>query len=175
MQHATEQTLSVGGQLHGQLHGLRPEFLDRMVERGIRLPVGLYRGDGLLASMLAHALDAIGSPWDNARIPGVAEATYEIPVLSPFRMQDVRRQFHRKIRQMRGRIEAEAVKTLIYTGNYEALPANADDMIQTYLSAHPPPRASPPDRAFQILAMRASARASRPGPDALRARPIRLT
>ena len=174
MRQATGQTLSVGGQLHGQLHALRPDFLDRMVAQHIRLPVGLYRGDGLLASMAAHNLDATGTAWDNSRIPGVAEAQYEIPVLSPLRAQDLRRQYRRKIRQIRGRIEAEAIKQIIYRDGYAALPDNADDMIRAYLANHAPPRSAIPDRIFQILAIRASTTATRPPCEDLQAHEIRL-
>ena len=51
MQRTAAAALRTGGQLTGQLHAMRPDFLDRMVARRVRLPVGLYRGDGLLNSM----------------------------------------------------------------------------------------------------------------------------
>ena len=57
MRLATAETLSRGGKMHGQLHAFRPDFLDRMVARGIKLPVGLYWGDGLLGSMTAYNLN----------------------------------------------------------------------------------------------------------------------
>ena len=109
---ATQNTLTVGGQLHGQLHAFRSDFYDRMVARHIKLPVGTYWGDGLLGSMAAHDLDALSQPWENSRIAGVAAATYEIPMLSPFRFDDVRRQLRRKVRQMRGQIQNAAISEL---------------------------------------------------------------
>ena len=42
--------------LHGSLHALRGDFLDRIRAAGIRLPVGLYRGDGLIGSLVAGAV-----------------------------------------------------------------------------------------------------------------------
>ena len=72
---ATENTLMVGGQLHGQLHAFRCDFFDRMVARRIKLPIGTYWGDGLMGSMAAHNLDALSEPWENRRIAGVAAAT----------------------------------------------------------------------------------------------------
>ncbi len=149
-----ERALTEGGILGGQLHAFRRDFLDRMVARGIRLPIGTYWGDGLLGSMAAHNLDAISQPWDNRRIAGVAEATFEIPVLSPFRVDDVRRQLRRKIRQMRGRIQNAAIKELIYRMGYEGLPEHADQMVKSYLAVHGPPKVGWPDRVFQILAIR---------------------
>ena len=154
MRLATEHTLKVGGQLHGQLHAFRGEFLDRMVERGIRLPVGLYRGDGLLGSMAAHDLDAVGGTWDNARVAGVAQATYTIPELSPFRIGSVRRQWRRKIRQQQGRIENLAIEQVIRTMGFEGLPATVNSLVEHYLADHPRPKATALDRPFQTLALR---------------------
>lgn len=175
MRNATQQTLSAGGQLHGQLHALTSGFLDGMAAQNIRLPVGLYRGDGLLASMAAHNLDAVGQPWDNSRIPGVADAQYEIPVLSPYRIRDIRRQLKRKIRQMRGRIETDAIKAIIYRDGYAALPDNADDMILNHLAHHSPPSCTRADRVFQMLAIRASAYARRPAAGDLLAHDVSIT
>jgi hypothetical protein len=91
-----------GGILRGQFFALRPAFVERMVAAGIRLPVGLYRGDGLLGSMAAHDLDPPRKPWENGRVIGVAEGEFDIDALSPFRLRDLRRLFARKIRQIRG-------------------------------------------------------------------------
>ena len=149
-----EEILALGGKLQGQLHALRPEFLDRMVAQGISLPVGLYRGDGLLGSMASHDLDAIGTQWDPGRVVGVAEATFEIPTLSPFVPRDLRRQFRRKVRQMRGHLENAAIKTVIYRRGFAALPAFADEMIATYLDQHGVPPTTLPDKPFMLLALR---------------------
>ena len=162
MSQATAQTLQTGGQLHGQLHALRAEFIDRMVARGIRLPVGLYRGDGLLGSMAAHNLDPVCTAWDNARIPGAAAAGYEIPVLSLVRGADWRRQFRRSIRQRRGVLENAAIKSIIYASGYEALPGDANVMIRRYLEQFGAPRPALQQMLFQYLALR---EVSRPGFD----------
>lgn len=167
MRHATAATLRTGGRLHGQFHALRPGFLDRMVARGIRLPVGLYRGDGLLGSMLAHDLDPLATPWDNTRIAGVAGATYEIPVLSPFRVQDIRRYLRRRVRQMRGRIENAAIRSVIYRAGYEALPEHADDLIRTFLMDNSAPSVAITQLPFRHLAIRAALRSTAPAPELL--------
>ena len=154
MRLATSATLTVGGQLHGQLHSFRRDFIDRMVAGGIKLPLGIYSGDGLLGSMAAHDLDAVGKLWENRRIAGVAAATYEIPPLSVLRFHDLRRQFRRRIRQQRGRIQNAAVKDLIYRVGYQGLPDDAAVMMTDYLAAHDPPMVAWPDRLFQRLALR---------------------
>ncbi len=162
----TEETLR-GGRLHGQLHALRPGFVDRMAQEGIRLPVGLYRGDGLLGSMVCHDLDALKHAWDDSRIKGVAEARYAIPVLSPLRPADIARQLRRKVRRMRGQLENAAIQSVIYTHGYAALPDFADDMIAAWLAAGGAPEAGLADRPFMALALRRHARAIRPSATAL--------
>lgn len=162
-----QATVEVGGMMHGQLYALRPDFIERMVAGGIRLPIGLYRGDGLLGSMAAHDLDALGQPWLNSRLIGVPEATFEIDALSLFRLRDLRRQFRRKVRQTRGRLENEAVKRVIYTSGYAALPSFADDMIRDFLAVHPMPRVPLLDHPFLVLALRHLRTATRPDPESL--------
>ena len=164
---ATAETLSVGGRLHGQLHAFRPAFLDRMVTRGIRLPIGIYWGDGLLGSMSAHDLDPLAEPWRNQRIVGVAEATYAIPVLSPFRLDDLRRHYRREIRQARGRLENAALKQIIYRAGYEGLPEYSNDMIENLLATGPVPAATGRARYFRRIALREVASFRPPSPDAL--------
>jgi hypothetical protein len=150
----TAETLAEGGRLHGQFHALRPEFVDAIVARGIKLPIGLYFGDGLLNSMSAHSLDPMHAPWDKLRSQGAAGATYALPLLSPFRLDDLKRQFRRRVRQQRGRIQSEAIKQVIYTAGYEALPEDSHVMELDYLARHGLPPASLLDRPFQWLALR---------------------
>ena len=172
MRRATAAALTAGGRLNGPLHAFRADFLDRMVARGIRLPLGTYWGDGLLGSMVAHDLDPLANPWDNARMPTVAAATFEIKQLSPFSPDDIRRQFRREIRQMCGRIQNAAIGSIIYRAGYEGLPDNADDMIRSYLAANPPPAVPLSRLPFQWLAIRQSRRAVRPDPDRLVPHPV---
>lgn len=164
MHRRSASTLSQGGQLHGQLHALRKDFIDRMVARKIRLPIGLYYGDGLVGSMAMHDLDPMHTDWQPKRIGGSPGATYEIPMLSLFRPADLRRQFHRKVRQMRGRLENVAIRSIVYDLGYEGLPEYADDMIQAYLREHAPPRVSVTDRLFRHLAIGQIRTARRPEP-----------
>jgi hypothetical protein len=157
------RTLSEGGHLHGQLHALRRDFIDRLVARRLRLPIGLYCGDGLIGSMAMHDLDPLRIEWEPKRIAGSPEATYAIPTLSTISVRDMRRQFQRKVRQMRGRLENLAIRRIIYERGYEGLPEFADDMVKAYLVEHGRPGTSVFDRPFQMLAMREISAAHRPG------------
>jgi glycosyltransferase involved in cell wall biosynthesis len=167
MTRSTGPTLTEGHRLHGQLHALRPEFIDRLVARKVRLPIGLYYGDGLVGSMALHDLDALHNKWVPKRIASDPEANYAIPVLSPFRPRDLKRQLQRKIRQMRGRLENLAIKTVVYVRNYEGLPEFAHDMVNAFLAEHGRPAVGFLDRPFQALALREINAARRPDPGSL--------
>jgi glycosyltransferase involved in cell wall biosynthesis len=163
----TERTLTEGSRLHGQLHMLRADFVDRLAARRLRLPIGLYYGDGLAGSMALHDLDPLHNDWEQKRIAVNPDATYEIPMLSLFRLRDVKRQFQRKVRQMRGRLENLAIRSIVYERGYDGLPEYADDMVNAYLSRHGVPVVSLLDRPFQALALRQIRAARRPDPKRL--------
>ena len=125
--------------IHGSLFALRGAFVDRLAASGFRLPVNLYRGDGLLASMAMHDLDAKGEPWTSRRVVVVPDATWAITPLSPWSLRDVRRQFLRQIRQRRGRLESAVIKALIYScgTGYGSLGSNADAMLTGWVAEQP--------------------------------------
>ena len=84
-----------------------------------------------------------------------------------WRWRDLRRQFRRKVRQMRGKIENAAIKRLVHAGGYQALPRFADDMIADFLSRHAVPDVPVRDRPFMALAVRRHRAARRPNEDKL--------
>ncbi|WP_165982286.1 glycosyltransferase family A protein [Dankookia rubra] len=123
--------------LHGSLHALRGTFLDRIRAAGIYLPIGLYRGDGLVGSLVVHDLDARANAWDTGRIALAEAATWTVAPLSPFRPRDLRRLWNRRIQQARGGFEDAALKECIYSGNYGSLPRFADYMVADWLQRNP--------------------------------------
>jgi glycosyltransferase involved in cell wall biosynthesis len=150
---ATAENTMKGGVLNGQFYALRRTFLDALISMNIKLPLQLYRGDGLIGSLAAHNLDAMGTNWDNGRIIGVRQATFEITPLSPLKPADLKRQFRREIQQARGRVENQAIKSIIYTSGYTALPANANEMIRTWIKTNTPAPKSLKDQLFLRLAL----------------------
>lgn len=143
-----------GGMVNGQLYAVRPDFLARVVGAGYRLPLQLYRVDGLLGSMAAHALDPVRLAWDSSRIIGVKDASFALTPLSIFKLRDIRRQYVREIRQARGRMENAAIKEIIFKDGYAGLPENANDMIKQWLRDHKPVSRSPREQYFTRLALK---------------------
>lgn len=114
--------------LHGSLFAVKGPFLDRVVESGLRLPIGLYRGDGLLGSMVKHDLNS-RNDWDSRRIVVVPEATWRSPTLSPLNPADLRRWWRRQLNQARARVELRGLQATLYRGGgFGALPTYASQL-----------------------------------------------
>ncbi len=126
--------------LHGSLFALRGGFVARIAALGLGLPVGLYRGDGLLGSFVLHDLDAAQGGWHGERIAVEPRATWAAPQLQPWRWRDWRRQWQRLIQQGRGRLQWAAIRARIYPAGFGALPVDADACVLQSLDAVRPPR-----------------------------------
>lgn len=145
---------SNGAGVRGNLFAMRPAFVERLVSAGLRLPIGLYRGDGLLGSFAMHDLDP-ANPWDEDRVVGVLDACYSFRPLSVFRWRDIRRQYNRMIRQALGRTEIAAIQRIIYydgsvgkPNGFADLPGDGHEMVSKYLRSN----VSFPPRQYRLLA-----------------------
>ncbi len=135
------QTMRQYSGLHGSLFALRGGFVARLRAAGLRLPVGLYRGDGLLGAIVLHDLDAVGTARNDERIALVPKATWATPRLRPWRPADLVRYLRRQVRQARGRLESAAIREVIYRAGFAGLPADANRMIAEWAAADPRSRA----------------------------------
>lgn len=121
--------------LHGSLFALRGTFVDRLAALGLRLPLGLYRGDGLIGSFVLHDLDAAGGGWHGERLAVEPRATWAAPSLQPWRLRDLRRHWRRLVQQGRGRLQWSAVRETIYPAGFTALPQDADAQVLRWIAA----------------------------------------
>lgn len=167
---ATTRATLAGGVVNGQLYAMSPLFVRQFSERGLHLPVQLYRGDGLLGSIAAHDFRPTETDWDAQRVIGVSSASFRFRPLSWWRWRDVRRQYARWVRQARGLLENAAIKEIIYRDGYEALPDNANGMIEDWLAKHRPQ----PRTAAEAYFTRRAIHALRSGPrlGAMAAEPV---
>ncbi len=154
---ALREAMLRNGGLHGSLFALSSRFLDRLTQTGWRLPVGLYRGDGLINSMAVHDLGAT-TPWQSARVVSSPEATWRTRPQRPFRPADAVRHLRRRVRQARGRMEVAAIQDIIYRaepeGGFGALPNWADAMLLDWIAADPARRPTWRSNFFGMLAAR---------------------
>lgn len=153
--------------LHGSLFALRGSFVERLAASGLRLPVGLYRGDGLLGAFLMHDLDSTGTPWRPPRVAVETDATWSLRPLRPWHPADLRRHWRRLVQQGRGRLESGAIRNTIYpgrlgSGGFGALPDSADHLILDWLAAMPEAVPSPLRDPFAAMALRRIRRTAPP-------------
>jgi len=152
------------GGLHGSLFAMRDAFLERMVARGLRLPLGFYRGDGLIGSFVMHDLDAAHGGWLAERLVLAPEATWSAPTLQPWRWRDWRRHFRRQVQQARGRLQWASLREVIYPHGFTALPEDADARVLRWLEEDPNRTPRLWRDPFAVLAL-AEMRAGRPRQD----------
>ncbi|HEY8609795.1 MAG TPA: glycosyltransferase [Roseomonas sp.] len=168
---AIRQGMMASPGLHGSLFALRGDFVERLAASGLRLPLGLYRGDGLLGSFVMHDLDALGNPWGPPRIAVEPEARWKTRPLRPWRPADLRRHWHRLLQQGRGRLESAAIRHAIYAGGFGALPATTERLVLDWLDARPDAAPDARRDPLAAIALRRIRRAGpAPGEDALRPR-----
>jgi hypothetical protein len=148
--------------LFGQLFAVRAGLLDTLVARGRRLPIGLYRCDGLFAGYICHETDGVSHRERANRIATIPDARWRIRPISALDPRDVRVGFNRLIRQARGRLENQAWNTILWTQGFGALPTFADDMIREWLKTSRPEFEPFPARLFTWLALRRIRRGRRP-------------
>ncbi|MCR0985118.1 glycosyltransferase [Roseomonas populi] len=162
---ALRRRMRVEPGLHGSLFALRGGFLDRIAAAGLRLPLGFYRGDGLIGSLVMHDLDAARGGWRPERLLVEERATWSAPRLNPLRWQDARRHWHRLIQQGRGRLQWAALRDTLYAadgaaGGFGAMPHNADRQVLEWIARAPAVREPRPWRdPFAALALRRMRRA----------------
>jgi hypothetical protein len=109
------QILSEGG-IHGNLFALKAATVRAVVDAQVRLPLGMYRTDGVLAAALAFNLDPAAFEWDvKGRVVAAEAATWLVerpPLWHPDRW---RAQWRRRQRQAQGDLENRAVSAHLAT------------------------------------------------------------
>ena len=171
---ATRANMMRTPSLHGSLFALRGRFVRRIAASGLRLPVGLYRGDGLIGSLVVNDLDGRTFAWNLERITVAPDATWTVTPVSA--LQRPRQIWSRLQRQARGLMEDQAIKERTYHIGFEQLPRYADAMIAAWVASDPATRRPTLRRnPFGWLAARKLQPHSEPGDHALAARRLFLS
>ncbi len=127
------------GGLHGNYHALRGEVLARMRAAGIRLPVGLYRVDGVVGALLCFALDPAREGWDSTRICVVGEASWALSRRPRWHPAELTVMLRRRLRQAQGRLENAAVHEHLAQALRPPalLPETVEQLVGDWAQAHP--------------------------------------
>jgi hypothetical protein len=134
---AARQLMLKGGGIQGNLCCLKSSAVHEMRQRGIRLPRGLYRGDGLMGAFLAIGLDP-HADWKNERIHLVDRPSWLVPRRPLLSLASWRAVWNRRIRQARGRFENLAIKDWLRVRRLppEHLPADIERLMISWAQAH---------------------------------------
>ena len=154
--------------LFGQMFAVRQQCLDQLIMLGRRLPIGLYRCDGLFVGFICWETDGIAHERAMPRVATIPESEWRIRPISWFRWNDIKAGFNRLVRQGRGRLENQSWNSILWTQGFGALPRFADDMILEWLKTNRPRKETFPDWFFTWLALRRVRRWRRPDEAALR-------
>lgn len=103
------QMLRDGG-IHGNMHAIGAAAMARLRAAGFRLPLGLYRTDSMIGSVLNYNLDPAAHRWEPRRIAVVADATWNVRDAQELSWKKISGQFKRTLRQARGHLENRAAR-----------------------------------------------------------------
>ena len=78
-----------GGGFHGNMNAIPVHAMTQLRTSRFCLPLGLYRTDSLIGSVLMFALDPTTQQWDPRRIVVNGEATWDVPGQADFTVQNI--------------------------------------------------------------------------------------
>ena len=131
-----EQMLRDGG-LHGNLYAITVDGMNLLRNKAFRLPLGLYRNDGMLGSSLAFRLDPANG-WEKNTVV-VAEATWDVDGISDLSYRNIVGYLKRSLRQAQGVLENRAIREHMAIQRLppQNLPVTAQEMANSWLKAQP--------------------------------------
>ena len=128
------------GGMHGNLYALSEIAMQQLRRTAFRLPLGLYRNDGLLGAALAFGLDVWPREWlPRERIAIAPLAAWTVDSLKWWRLADWRVQLRRRQRQADGEFETAAYQYLFERRRlpFHQLPLTATELVSNWKSSNP--------------------------------------
>lgn len=133
-----EQMLRHGG-IHGNLFAISAEGMEGIRKTGFRLPLGIYRTDPLIGSVLMFRLDPANNSWDPRRIVVEPTATWHVDGIEDLTLKNITGQFRRILRQAQGDLENKAAREHLALRQLppQQLPRTVAEMIDGWIKAQP--------------------------------------
>lgn len=135
---AREYMLKHGG-IQGNMHALRGEVVAELKQRGIRLPLGLYRTDSMIGALLLLKLAPESFKWEPKRMVVAGDATWDIPGQSFITLNNLKAQFKRFLRQAQGELENRALREHMTVRRLpvQQLPETVAELVEHWISTQP--------------------------------------
>ena len=128
------------GGFHGNLCSIKSVALEQMRNRNIRIPLGIYRVDGLMGAFLSFGLNNTLHTWDPFRfVPLTTDASWVCDEKKWYHFRNIIAWKNRRDRQARGDIENAAIKYHLTELKClpEALPENISKLVSTWSNSRP--------------------------------------
>jgi hypothetical protein len=125
--------------LLGGCYAIRGQSLTKMRREGLRHPLGIYRIDGLLCSLVKLDMDPPKSQWAEDRILVVPEAHCEIDPLRWYLPSHIIEYFKRLGRQAWSTLENKAIRWMLLDQKrpVSSWPCTIDDWLLEWMGACP--------------------------------------
>ena len=108
--------------LHGNLHAIAADALALLRSKQFKLPLGLYRVDGMVGAVLRYRCEPASHDWNSGKIVVEPRVRWLVAEPSALNWAGVRGAFKRRLRQAQGELENRAMRAHMTT---RRLPANA--------------------------------------------------
>ena len=113
--------------LAGNLYALSPDFMQRIRNYNMRLPLGLIGDDSLVGALASWNLDPKTS-WDATKVVSCEDANFSYKRLSLFSIEDIRLYWRRKIRYSLRHYQIMLMKAPLKSQGLKAIPQNIEDI-----------------------------------------------
>lgn len=128
-----------GGGFHGNMNAIPVHAMAGLRAAGFRLPLGLYRTDSLIGSVLMFALDPVTQQWEPRRIVVNGDATWDVPGQADLTIKNILTQFKRRQRQAQGDLENRAAREhmAIQRLPLDRFPRTVRELVLEWIATHP--------------------------------------
>lgn len=133
-----KQMITQGG-MHGNLCILTDDAIEEIVKRSFRIPVNLYRVDGLVGGIINFNFCPKENQWNSFKVKVLANLTWTLDEKNNISLRDVISQLKRTKRQLIGSFENKAIREYLAVERIEIgqLPRYAPLLLLDYVIKHP--------------------------------------
>lgn len=121
--------------VQGNLYCASGEFISRLRARGVRMPVGFVREDGLIGAMAKFDLDPMTVKWFDGRVEVCDGAQFLFEPMSWWRIGDWGKYYRRRIRYSIGHFENRMLREIWRKDGIAGTPVSVTELYK----ASPPP------------------------------------
>jgi hypothetical protein len=133
-----EAMLAIGG-IHGNLCCIKGSVIEKIRHIDFYIPVGMYRTDSLIGSLLSLNLDPISNKWNSKLIHVEPTATWKVKKKEWWSLGDILAKMKQIQRQQRGLLENQAVIHHLFSQKkrFEELPESSTELLLSWQRDNP--------------------------------------